>query len=56
MIGTRVDINPQIFFDIIDIRGGSSFLPRGNDALEHFERYLTELGSLTSFVDQMEIS
>ena len=55
MIGTRVDINPQIFFDIIDIRGGSSFLPRGNDALEHFERYLTELGSLTSFVDQMEI-
>lgn len=55
MIGTRVDINPQIFFDIIDIRSGSSFLPRGSDALEHFERYLTELGSLTSFVDQMEI-
>jgi predicted nucleotidyltransferase len=56
MMGTRVDINPQIFFDIIDIRGGNSFLPRGDDALEHFERYLTELGSLTSFVDQMEIT
>ena len=55
MIGTRVDMNPQIFFDIIDIRSGSSFLPRGDDALEHFERYLTELGTLTSFVDRMEI-
>jgi len=55
MIGTRVDINPQIFFDIIEIRSGNSFLPRGSDALTHFERYLTELSALTSFVDQMEI-
>lgn len=56
MMGTRVDMNPQIFFDIIDIRSGSSFLPRGDDALTHFERYLTELGTLTSFVDQMQVT
>ena len=55
MIGTRVDINPTIFFDIIDIRSGNGLLPRGNDALEHFEGYLTELGTLTNFVDEMEI-
>jgi hypothetical protein len=55
MMGTRVDMNPQIFFDIIDIRSGSSFLPRGDDALTHFERYLTELGTLTSFVDQVQV-
>ncbi|MFH1830012.1 MAG: hypothetical protein ABH871_04465 [Pseudomonadota bacterium] len=55
MIGTRVDLNPQIFFDVIDIRSGASFLPRGDDALEHFERYLTELSALTRFVDQLKI-
>jgi len=55
MIGTRVDINPTIFFDIIDIRSGNGLLPRGDDALTHFERYLTELGTLTTFVDELEI-
>ncbi len=55
MIGTRIDLAPQIFFDIIEIRGGNSFLPRGNDALEHFERYLTELGTLTTYVDELEL-
>lgn len=55
MIGTRVEMTPQIFFDIIDMRSGD-FLPRGDDALEHFERYLTELATLTDFVDGMEVS
>ncbi len=55
LISTRVDLNPQIFFDIIDIRSGTSFLPRGDDALEHYERYLTELSALTRFVDQLAV-
>jgi predicted nucleotidyltransferase len=55
MIGTRVDMSPQIFFDIIDMRRGDAFLPRGDDALEHFERYLTELAALTHYVDRMEL-
>ncbi|MFA4875700.1 MAG: nucleotidyltransferase domain-containing protein [bacterium] len=52
-IGTRVGLNPTIFFDIIDIRRGDALLPRKNDALVAFEQYLTELDALTRYVDQM---
>jgi hypothetical protein len=55
LVGQRVDINPTIFFDIIDIRRGEGLLPRGNEALIQFERYLTELAALTKYVDEMQL-
>ena len=53
-ISSLIDINPQIFFDIANIRNGSSLLPRKNDALEMFEIYLAEIETVTSFVDRLE--
>jgi hypothetical protein len=49
-----IDLNPQVFLDILDIRNGSSLLPRKSDALEMFERYLTEIETITNFVDGLE--
>lgn len=54
LLAQNIDINPQVFFDIIDIRGGESLLPCGDDALAMFERYLTELVAVTTFVDGLE--
>ncbi|MBN1282220.1 MAG: hypothetical protein JXA24_00410 [Proteobacteria bacterium] len=55
LIGDRLDINPAVFYDVIEIRRGASMMPRGDDALAMFERYLTELAALTSFVDTMNV-
>ncbi len=49
-----MDINPEIFLDIVDMREGKSILPRGDDALEMFEIYLTEIETVTNFVDGLE--
>lgn len=49
-----VGFNPEVFFDIIAIRAGESILPRGDDALSMFERYLTELETVTNYVDKLE--
>ena len=54
LVGGLIDINPTIFFDILEIRSGASLLPRGDEALSAFELYLTELASLTRFVDQIQ--
>lgn len=50
----HIDINPQVFFDVIAIRRGESILPRGDEALIMFERYLTELTAVTNYVDGMQ--
>jgi len=52
LLATNVDINPQIFFDVIDIRLGASLLPRKEDALEMFERFMKEVEVVTEFVDK----
>ncbi len=54
LVGGLIDVNPTIFFDILEIRSGASLLPRGDEALSAFELYLTELASLTRFVDQIQ--
>jgi len=53
LIAGTIDINPQIFLDVIGIRSGESLLPRGDDALAMFERYLVEITTVTTFVDQL---
>jgi len=50
-----IDINPQVFMDIINIRTGEDVLPRGDDAIEMFERYLTEITTVTNYVDKMNV-
>jgi hypothetical protein len=55
LVGNRVDINPTIFYDIIEIRRGESLLPRGEEAASAFERYLTEIEALTRFVDELQV-
>lgn len=52
-IAQQIDINPQIFFDIIDIRAGMGYLPRRSDALAAFEQYLTEIEAVTRYIDRM---
>lgn len=49
-----VGFNPEIFFEVTDIRQGVSFLPRGDNALSAFERYLTELEVITNYIDRLE--
>lgn len=49
-----IGFNPQVFFEIIDIRSGLAFLPRGDNAISAFERYLTELETITTHVDELE--
>ena len=56
LISQKIDINPQVFLDIIEIRKGDSILPRGEGALTAFERYLTELEAITTYVDQMQVT
>lgn len=51
LLAQRLDFAPQIFLDIITIRQGASLLPRGDGALTAFERYLTELSAITTYVD-----
>ena len=51
-LNASIDFNPQVFFDVIAIRDGSEVLPRKNGALEFAESYLTELATITNFVDK----
>lgn len=45
--------NPDVFLEIASIRHGKSYMPRGDEALASFERYLTELEVITRFLDRM---
>lgn len=54
LLANQVGCAPEIFLDIVTIREGASILPRGDDALAMFERYLTELEAITIFVDGLE--
>ncbi|MBT3182395.1 MAG: hypothetical protein HN337_07810 [Deltaproteobacteria bacterium] len=54
LISAEVDINTEIFLQIIESRTGESLMPRGDEALEMFERYITELTVITDFVDRMQ--
>ena len=56
LIGNRVDINPTPFYDVVEIRRGESLLPRGDEAAAAFERDLTEITTLTRFVDELQIT
>lgn len=53
-LSQKIDFNPTVFLDIINIREGNTKPPRYGEALEAFEEYLTALESITSFVDQFE--
>ena len=49
----KIEFNPQIFMDLISVREGITFLPRRAEALSAFEKYLTEIETITNFVDRM---
>ncbi len=53
-LGRRIDFNPTVFLDIINVREGNITAPRRGEALEAFEEYLTALETVTRFVDQFE--
>jgi hypothetical protein len=53
-LSKQIDFNPTIFMDIINMREGHTALPRYGAASESFENYLTELETITSFVDTFE--
>ncbi|MBI4212348.1 MAG: nucleotidyltransferase domain-containing protein [Deltaproteobacteria bacterium] len=50
-LATLISFQPQIFFDLLDLREGKKRVPCGHDVRSFFERYLTELTSITSYVD-----
>lgn len=54
LLAGKLELNPTVFFDLIDIRRGEGWLPRRSNALSAFERYLTELTAITRFVDQLQ--
>jgi hypothetical protein len=54
LLAECIGFDPQVFLDLVDIRRGASILPRGEEALAAFERYLTELDAITTFVDRMQ--
>lgn len=53
-LSRRVEFNPTVFLDIINVREGNTAAPRRDDALEAFEDYLTALETITTFVDKFE--
>ena len=53
LLSVQTNIDPQVFLDIVDVRRGASILPRGDDALAMFERYITELEALTGYIDRL---
>lgn len=56
LLAQKVGFAPEIFLDVVAIRQGSSILPRGDEALSAFERYLTELSAVTTFADRMQVT
>jgi len=52
-LAARTGFDPQVFLDIVEIRRGASIMPRGDEAVAMFERYLTELEAITTYVDGM---
>lgn len=53
-LAQQIEINPEVFLEIVQIRQGASILPRKEEALASFEQYLTELESITTYVDRMQ--
>ncbi len=54
-LSQQLDFNPEIFFDVLALRDGETPLPRGDDALSAFERYITEIEAITTYVDQLTV-
>lgn len=54
MAAAHLGFKPGVFAEIIEIRSGTSLLPRGNDALIMFEQYLTEIETVTNYIDKLE--
>ena len=54
-LATMVDIAPEVFLEIVEIRNGESLLPRGDEALSLFERYIAEITTVTEYVDRLQI-
>lgn len=52
-LAEHIDFNPQVFMDLVAVREGRQFLPRKDEAISTFENYLTEIETITSFVDRM---
>lgn len=52
-LAKRIDFNPQVFMDLVLVREGNAFLPRKAEAMSAFERYLTEIETITNFVDRI---
>lgn len=53
LLATSIDLNPEIFFEIISIREDGAMLPKGDDAVLMFERYMKEISVVTEFVDRL---
>jgi len=53
-LSCRIQFNPSVFLDIINVREGNTAAPRRDEALEAFEDYLTALETITNFVDKFE--
>lgn len=53
-LARRIDFNPTVFLDIINVREGNTAAPRHAEALEAFEEYLTALETMSRFVDHYE--
>lgn len=56
LLAEQLSFAPEVFLDVLTIRQGASILPRGDEALSAFERYLTELTTITTFVDTMDVT
>jgi len=52
-LAKQIDFNPTIFMDLITVREGTTFLPRRAEAISAFENYLTEIETITNFIDRM---
>lgn len=53
-LAERIPINPQVFLDLIDTHREKGPLPRGDEALRAFERFLTAVETITTAVDRLE--
>jgi predicted nucleotidyltransferase len=52
-LSKQIDFNPTPFMDLLAVREGITFLPRREEAISAFEKYLTEIATITNYVDKM---
>ncbi len=54
-LNAHIEIKPNCFFELIDIRNNNTILPRGDEAICLFENYISQIQHIAVIVDKMDV-